>query len=313
MSTKTRNILIGVVGVLLLVGIVFGCIALFGDGVGDQKTQFGEFTNRNVFPQGTSTLSDDGVIRLNAGVDNKVNIVVEAPSEGLYELYLNDYALTSTQYPYVNVTSSAWNGGDTFFSNTEVGDKYDSQGFSERGFVVYLNKGRNVLTIWSATGNTLQINDLKYKLYGFDTDIVIDTVEFTDGYTGSDSNGSIGEMETFLLRAGDKATSTFKVIDGGVYSVGAFALFNPADGEISVKVYDDTGSVVGSFQTKELKDYMVIKHQYVGSHCCTFLDFDDDFELELEVGTYTVEVTTTKWMTYGGAVLDRVGPLVAEE
>ena len=315
MSTKTRNILIGVVGVLLLVGIVFGCIAFFGgDKITDRKTQYAEFTNRTVFPQGTSMLSDDGFITLNGGIENKVSIVVEAPATGLYKIYFNNYALTMNDYSYYYVTSSAWNEGSTFVCNREDGTKYDAQGFSEHGVVLYLTEGRNVLNVWAMSGNKFQINDMKYKLHGFDTDILIQDFTFTDGYTGDAPNGPVtaGLEGPIVLRKNDKATGSFKVTDSGEYSVGSYLMFNDSDSTVSIKVYDDTGAVVGSLVTDELKDHLVIKRQHDGSSCCAFLDFDNYFKLELEVGTYTFEVTTENWCTFGGMILDRVGPLTDE-
>ena len=313
--TKKKKKQIGVIAAVLLAAVVIGAVAMFAfrGGVGDTMTQYGEFSNRTVFPQGDSMLSDDGIIRLNGGIQNKVDIILNAPADGVYKLYLDNHKLTSNEYPYVFVASSAWNEGETFVSNFEDGAKYDAQGYSERGLTVYLNEGRNVVSIWLMNGNTMQITGLKYKLYNLDADIKIDKVTYTKGYTGSATTGSLEGKETYLLRSGDKATSTFKVTDSGVYSVAVFSTFNDGDSKISIKIKDDTGAVVGSFDTTEFKDYLVINRQHDGSSCCCLLDFGDDFEVELELGTYTIEVTTSNWVTYGGAILDRVGPLGVEE
>ena len=176
---------------------------------------------------------------------------------------------------------------------------------------MYLNKGRNVISIWTTGSNSLQIMDLKYKLYNFDTDIKIDKGTFSSENVES-NGGLIQGTETYELGSGDEVGSTFTVADAGVYSVGIFASLGD-ETAVSIKIYNDKGLAVASFETSEREEYLVINNEDSFFNSCSFLDFGNDFEVELDAGTYEFVVTTSGTLTYSGAILDHVEPNIFEK
>ncbi len=219
---------------------------------------------------------ENGVISLNAGLDNAILATVTVDKPGVYLIRLAGKNAAGSFY--LNNMSVAEDVGFTkLYKDNSCGYATLSDGFSAYGFYQYLQKGENELRIYSSSSAKLTGVKMKEVLSAPNYIMISKNAEI------SSEKGFVDPVHGYsALLGGDKLTYTATVAEAGNYRL---SLIGNGD-KISITVYDTLGNTVGTATTVGFTEMVS------GDGAMSYLD--TGIELALSVGTYKIEVSVVE-------------------